>query len=244
MALRHLATYPAAALAVATLALSPPASAHGNIQADALTTGDVYYPAWSIGGAYGVAKPLQRQLEQTIRAAEKAGRPVKVALIPQRYDLIDTPTMFLHPQAYSSFLANLLQNTHVYNGLVLVVMPNGVGLAGPQSAPLRAHLGPARPHMSSIWDIDAVTRTATSYARRLGAVPTTSLVNKPSTGARRNARTPSIKPPASIRTTALPVSPSSGHTGAIMRLLQIAAVAAALSLTFLLGRAVLRAKRR
>lgn len=65
------------------------------------------------------------QLSDVIRAANKAGFPIKVAVIGTRYDLGTAFSLFNKPQRYAQFLG--LELSFQYRDRLLVVMPSGYG---------------------------------------------------------------------------------------------------------------------
>ena len=77
---------------------------------------------------------LEAATETVLRAAARAGLPLKVAVIGSREDLGAVPDFFGHPQQYAQFLDKEIS----YNNRppLLVVMPAGFGIvaAGPPNA--------------------------------------------------------------------------------------------------------------
>jgi hypothetical protein len=72
-------------------------------------------------------------LAQT-QAAAKKRRPIKVAVISEPSDLGLIQSLWPKPQKYADFLgAELVQFGH-YNGTLVVSMPNGYGINGPDAA--------------------------------------------------------------------------------------------------------------
>lgn len=116
-------TRTAAALAVALALLAPGgvALADGDPASDVLLSQNVFLPYSSISRA------VQNRLYAICDAARASGYPIRVALIGARSDLGVVPALFGRPDAYARFLSSEL--TGVVNGPVLVVMPNGFGLA-------------------------------------------------------------------------------------------------------------------
>jgi hypothetical protein len=112
-----------AALLAALVVLSVPAGAlaDGDPASDVLLGQDVFLP-------YAPISPtVQRELYSVTAAAAKAGYPLRVALIAAKSDLGVVPALFDKPGQYAKFLSYELNG--VVNGPVLVVMPNGFGLA-------------------------------------------------------------------------------------------------------------------
>lgn len=133
------------------------ASAHGLLQVDVLTHQDVFVPPWAVGGEYGADPRLTRELNTRLARLRAAGTPTKVVLIAQRVDLEDVPYDFNYPVTYAAFLDQLLVSLRIFDGRLVVVMPDGSAdiVAGGKARALGL-----RPAMKSKWDIDAVLRTA------------------------------------------------------------------------------------
>jgi hypothetical protein len=74
-----------------------------------------------------IAPAIEAQLRAAIRESIAAGKEVRVALIESPNDLGGIPSLFGRPTDYARFLDAELQ--FVYSGRVLVVMPQGAGLA-------------------------------------------------------------------------------------------------------------------
>jgi hypothetical protein len=147
-----------AVLATAVLLLPTAATAHGLLQVEVLTHQDVFVPPWAVGGRYALAPSLERGLSRRLRRQRAAGDPTKVVLIAQRVDLQDVGMYFEFPDAYASFLGELLASLRIFDGRLIVVMPSGVAEAtGGASAHM---LGVPRPAMRNEWDVDALARTA------------------------------------------------------------------------------------
>ncbi len=97
------------------------ARADGDPASDVLLSQDVFVPY------SGVSATLERRLFALCAAADRAGYPVKIALIASRSDLGVVPVLFNRPGSYARFLSAELGS--VVHGPVLVVMPAGLGLA-------------------------------------------------------------------------------------------------------------------
>jgi len=109
-------------IAMLALALAPAvALADGDPASDVLLGQSVFLPYSPI------SQTIQRRLYSVCDAARHAGYPVRIALIAARSDLGVVPALFGKPQAYARFLSSELSG--VVNGPVLVVMPDGFGLA-------------------------------------------------------------------------------------------------------------------
>ncbi len=64
-----------------------------------------------------------------LRAAGRAGFPVRVAIIASRSDLGAVTELWREPRAYARFLG--IELSLAYKGRLLVVMPNGFGINWP-----------------------------------------------------------------------------------------------------------------
>lgn len=110
-----------ALLAFLALVLPAVARADADPASDTLYTGRVFLP---LSGK--VSPRLARELDAVTLEAERAGRPVRVALIAAPMDLGGVPQLFGKPTTYARFLAGELQ--FVYPDKVLIVMPQGAAL--------------------------------------------------------------------------------------------------------------------
>jgi hypothetical protein len=120
----------AGALVLAALLLAGPlaalALADGDPASDVLLGQDVFLPYSPI------STTSEHQLYAVTAAARQAGYPLKVALIAGKSDLGVLPALFGKPAPYARFLSSELAG--VVNGPVLVVMPDGFGLAAKGNA--------------------------------------------------------------------------------------------------------------
>lgn len=115
----------AAALVVVALLLVPFALADGDPASDVLLGESVYFPfAPAVSGA------LQRTLNAETAAANRAGLPVKVALIDTPPDLGVLTSLFGRPQRYADFLDQEISLTRGVKLPLLVVMRTGFGVQG------------------------------------------------------------------------------------------------------------------
>ena len=149
----------AALLAVLVLVTAGAARADADPASDALYTGRVFLPV-----SAKVSPRLARQLADLTLAAERVGRPVRVALIAARMDLGGVPQLFGKPTTYARFLAGELQ--FVYPDEVLVVMPQGAALGAharlvPNRDVLRATVEPG---------VDGLARTAIELVPKLAGI--------------------------------------------------------------------------
>jgi hypothetical protein len=114
----------AAALAAVGLFLALPgaARANGDPASDYLLVRDSFLPF-----ASGIDKRAAERLDETLKAAAKAGYKIKAAIILAPSDLGTAFSLFRQPGHYAQFLG--LELKFVYGGRLLVVMPNGYGYA-------------------------------------------------------------------------------------------------------------------
>jgi len=108
------------ALAAATCALAPAALADGDPASDILIAQQLFYPYYSNTPKQGV-----EQLKTTVAAANKAGYPIRVAVITSPYDLGSVSALWGKPQPYARFLS--LELAFVFKGPLLIVSPGGYG---------------------------------------------------------------------------------------------------------------------
>lgn len=78
--------------------------------------------------------PAGRDLLNVTRAAAKKKRPIRVAVISQPSDLGLIQSLWRKPQTYAEFLGKELFNFGRYKGTLVVAMPNGYGINGPETA--------------------------------------------------------------------------------------------------------------
>jgi hypothetical protein len=107
---------------LAMLAVCGAARADADPASDVLYTNDVFLPL-----STKVEPRLARQLADAAKAANAAGKPVRIALIAAPADLGGVPILFGKPTDYARFLGTELQ--FVYTGRLLIVMPQGAALA-------------------------------------------------------------------------------------------------------------------
>lgn len=146
----------AAALAAIGLFLAFPgaARANGDPASDYLLVRDSFLPFTS-----GIDKGAAERLDETLKAADKAGYKIKAAVILAPTDLGTAFSLFRKPQRYTQFLG--LELSFVYRGRLLVVMPNGYGYAvngkpDPKSSRVLARVTP--PGADATKEVEAATR--------------------------------------------------------------------------------------
>src|ERR1700742_343642 len=98
-----------------------PALADGDPASDVLAEQNVFIPADG-----SIPARDQAQLEAIVRASQRSGYPVRVAMIASRRALGSITHLWRAPAAYAGFLGRELPL--VYHGALLVVMPNGYGV--------------------------------------------------------------------------------------------------------------------
>lgn len=130
-----------------------PAWADGDPASDVLATQPLFLP-WDADVPVG----HQEQLSKLLQTAERSGQPVRMALIASAADLGSVTALWHKPQPYAEFLAEEL--SLVYHGPLLVVMPNGFGLAHFSLTPPAVRSALARipvPHTGAGLANDALT---------------------------------------------------------------------------------------
>jgi hypothetical protein len=111
-----------AALALAVAAAAPPrALADGDPASDVLASQLVYVP-----GDGDFAPAQTAQLNGLLAAAQRAGIPIRVALIATQADLGSVTELWAKPQSYAEFLGQEL--AQLYRGRLVVAMPAGIGV--------------------------------------------------------------------------------------------------------------------
>jgi cytochrome oxidase Cu insertion factor (SCO1/SenC/PrrC family)/thiol-disulfide isomerase/thioredoxin len=116
----------AAALAMASVMgpLTAGARADGDPGSDVLVYQDLF-----VAGDAGLTVGEQAQLGNLLRTADRAGFPLRVAIISSPADLGALTALWGKPQAYARFLGYEL--SLAYKQRLLVVMPNGFGFNWP-----------------------------------------------------------------------------------------------------------------
>jgi cytochrome oxidase Cu insertion factor (SCO1/SenC/PrrC family) len=111
----------------AVLACAPSAFADGDPASDFLLTQKVFLTSQSSS-----MTASQRELTSLVAAANRAGFPIRVAIISDEYNLGSITELWLKPRVYAKFLGIELGMTHAQR--LLVVMPNGFGFYWPGHA--------------------------------------------------------------------------------------------------------------
>jgi cytochrome oxidase Cu insertion factor (SCO1/SenC/PrrC family) len=168
-----------AAAAVMTLVLAPVALGDGDPASDVLVSQAAFVPSDT-----GATHRQNAQLLSVLRAAQRAGFPVRVAIIPDSYDLGSVTALWRRPRDYARFLG--IELADVYRQRLLVVMPNGIGFdwQGHPSGTANGQLATI-PATSSSGGLLGAAETA---VRSLEASAGVRLVPGPQPSARSSAR--------------------------------------------------------
>jgi hypothetical protein len=102
--------------------LAPIAHADGDPASDYLLSSSVFLPPDVV-----VPDGDAKQLNADVASAKRRGYEIRVAVIGTRYDLGSVGALFRQPRRYALFLGQELR--FVYQGRLLVVMPNGYGVS-------------------------------------------------------------------------------------------------------------------
>ncbi len=152
------------------------ARADGDPASDYLVANQVFLTSES-----GTASQAQRQLLAVVRAANRAGFAIRVAVISTEYDLGSITPLWRKPAPYARFLGQELESG--YRQRLLVVMPNGFGFNWPGHSAASAYRQLAAVPLSARDDRLAVT--AQAAVRRLAAAGGLTLAPSPAgSGAR------------------------------------------------------------
>jgi hypothetical protein len=112
-------------LLVSGALIAPPAAlGDGDPASDVLVSAELFNPIDS-----GIPASTVGRLEDVLAASAKAGFSIRVALINSANDLGTVTALWQQPRAYARYL--WIELSVVNDGQVLVVMPNGFGLYGP-----------------------------------------------------------------------------------------------------------------
>jgi hypothetical protein len=103
--------------------LTARAQADGDPASDVLATQPLFLPQDA-----GVTAAGQTRLQAELEAVQQGGVPLRMAVIASSTDLGSVTALWREPEAYARFLDQELGL--VYRGPVIVVMPNGLGVAG------------------------------------------------------------------------------------------------------------------
>ncbi len=114
----------ALAVALAAVCVAPLARADGDPGSDVLVYQDLF-----AGSDAGLSVQQQVGLGGLLKAAARAGFPIRVAIIASPFDLGAVTGLWQHPRTYARFLG--LELSLAYKQRLLVVMPNGLGFNWP-----------------------------------------------------------------------------------------------------------------
>jgi len=147
--------------AAACLCLPAAAWANGDPASDYLLVQSVFLPFNAKIDPNATAR-----LSDTVRAANRAGYKIRVALIGSRYDLGTAFSLYNKPERYAQFLG--LELSFQFRDHLLVVMPNGFGTSiggKPDPRSFRALKGLPGPGKDATKQAEA----ATTAIRRMAA---------------------------------------------------------------------------
>ena len=150
----------AAALASAVAAGS--ARANGDPASDVLPFTTVFLSIQNPS-----TSPAGRDLLTVTKAAEKKKRPIRVAVISQPSDLGLIQSLWRKPQTYAEFLGKELFSFGRYKGTLVVAMPNGYGINGPDAA--RGKRALARLPKPNTNDLEKLGEDAANATRAVAA---------------------------------------------------------------------------
>ena len=125
---------------IAALVPISAARADGDPGSDVLVYQSLFLAADS-----GISVKGQVQLGDLIAAADRAGLPIRVAIIARPDDLGTVTPLWEKPQTYARYLG--IELSLAYSGRLLVVMPDGFGFNWPKHDPSAAYAALAHvPH--------------------------------------------------------------------------------------------------
>lgn len=168
-----------AVVVLVALMVPSPALADGDPASDVLVSQLAFVPADANASAQ-----QQTRLSDVLRAAQEAGFPVRVAIVPDSYDLGSVTALWGRPRDYARFLGIELADVHRQR--LLVVMPTGIGFDWPGHAS-----GTANGQLATIPVTSAsggLLGAAERAVRRLAASAGVRLVPEAQAPARTSAR--------------------------------------------------------
>ncbi len=186
----------ASAVLVLTVALwAAPVSiarADGDPASDYLIANQVFLTSQS-----ATVSPPERELMATVRAANRTGFAIRVAVISNEYDMGSITALWLKPTIYARFLG--IELSLAYRQRLLVVMPNGFGFNWPGHSTASAYrlLSGVVPAAGG----DALAATAQGAVRRLAAAEGVKLAAIRPGAAREPTRSASPDVPAIVGAT-------------------------------------------
>lgn len=161
-----------ALLALALCALPATSFADGDPGSDVLLDQNLFF-----GSDANLSLAQQLQLGQLLSATQRAGAPVRVAIISHQDDLGTVTTLWQRPRTYAEYLGYEL--SLAYSGRLLIVMPNGYGVywhANPAGgAKLEAQLAGKHPSADTPGALAAGTVAAVDQIERDAGVSASTL---------------------------------------------------------------------
>jgi len=112
--------------------LSSPACADGDPGSDVLVFQNLF-----VGSDAGASVKQQAELGGRLESAAKAGFPIRVAIVANKFDLGSVTALWRKPQSYARFLG--IELSLSYRQRLLVVMPNGFGFNWPGHSTVPAY---------------------------------------------------------------------------------------------------------
>lgn len=122
--MRHALTLAVVAPVLAGSLAPALAQADGDPASDVLLSQTAFVPADA-----GFSTQQQSSLSKFLQTSAKAGFPVRVAIVPEPYDLGYVTQLWGKPRTYAQFLG--VELSLVFKGPLLVVMPDGFGVHWP-----------------------------------------------------------------------------------------------------------------
>jgi cytochrome oxidase Cu insertion factor (SCO1/SenC/PrrC family)/thiol-disulfide isomerase/thioredoxin len=236
-----------AALLTALLAIVGTVGLPGLALGDGDPGSDVLvYQNLFVAGDAGASVAQQAQLGDLLKAADRAGLPIRVAIISSPVDLGAITALWHKPQAYARFLGYEL--SLAYQQRLLVVMPNGFGInwpghstAGAARALVGVRIGSGGAGLVAAAS-SAVHALATASGVRLGSSASSAPATGPASPA--GASSPSLSAPESVisATGGSEATTGSGHSADTVAAAVTTGLLAAIALVFG-GRYVLRRRR-
>jgi hypothetical protein len=163
---RHVSAVLAAAWAM-LIAFPAWVRADGDPASDVLATQALFLPQDA-----GIPVSQQSQLSELLHAAAQDGYAIRAALIATRSDLGSVSELWGQPQPYAAFLSQELGL--VYQGPLLVVMPDGFGVSGAGASDRSVLAGvrvPAGPGAMGSAALGAIQRLAAAAGHPLSVPP-------------------------------------------------------------------------
>jgi hypothetical protein len=151
-----------AIVAACALSGAPQAAADGDPASDILVSQSLFTP-WDAS----ISTQVQARLAASVAAANRAGFPIRVALIASSADLGTVTALWREPGSYAKYLGTELSD--LYGGQLLVVMPGGFGLYGPGTGKHTVSGAEAAVKAPTPGTGDAMAQSATLAVERLAA---------------------------------------------------------------------------